>query len=331
MNNLIFSVDGQTDLISKIVDYYNKDNTHETKLENVLQLGSIKIDKFADEEMSPDLQNAVRGHRVFLLCSTYSSEKIVSLALTIDAAKRASASEIVLVMPYYGYARQDRKDALRGAVGAKVMADIFTKVGADKIICVDLHAEQIQGFWDESVDTVSGHYIFSNYIKDLLDTKKVNKLTLVSPDAGGVKRVDKFFKSLCKTYDNVSFAMISKRRAKPNEIASMDLIGTVAGEDVIIIDDMVDTAGTLCTAAQLLKDNGATSVRAICTHGVLSGPAFDKINNSCLEELVISDTLPIKPNKDYSKIKIFTCAYGISKIIKAVSNSISANELTTSL
>jgi ribose-phosphate pyrophosphokinase len=317
----IFAVDGRKDLAEAISTNYNMAMMPGDKLHN----GVIQIDQFSDGEISTNFLETVRGHNVFLLCSTNSSDNIIKLCLAADAAKRAAAKEIIAVMPYYGYARQDRKDGIRGAVGAKVMADMFTACGVTQIISSDLHADQIQGFWNIPVDTVSGHYIFMPYIRKLLNNKTITDLCLVSPDAGGVKRVDNFFKILNKEAE-VSFAMISKRRDKPNEVASMDLIGIVKDKDVIIIDDMVDTAGTLCMAADKIKSEGARSVRAICTHGILSGPAESRIDNSVLEELIISDS--IQQGKRNSKIKIVSCVDPLVRIIKAINNRVSADNLT---
>ena len=325
----IFSIDGRELLIDNIVKSYKESlNTYDSDQLDELIKGNIDIKKFSDGEITTQFTEAVRGKKVFLVCSTNTSDNIMKLMLASDAARRASAQEIIAVMPYYGYARQDRKDGLRGPVGARVIANILKANGVNRVIAIDLHAEQIQGFFNMPVDHINAQWIFLPYIKELVKRGEIKNLTLCSPDAGGTKRVDKYYKRL----NDSTMVLMSKRRASANVVESMELIGDVKGRDVIIIDDMVDTAGTLCKAAQIIMDEGASSVRAMCTHAILSGSAEKKLIESPLKELIISDTIDNSVNKEEieksgTKIISLTCASSISKIIKAINNSKSAKEL----
>jgi len=305
----IFSIDGREDIVDNIMTIFKK-HDNET-----LKRGNVRIDKFSDGEMSVCYGEYVRGMRVFLVCSTYDSDKIIKLNLAIDAAVRASAKEIVVIIPYFGYARQDRKDGLRGALGAKVIMNMLVANGMDRLITIDLHADQIQGFANLPIDHISGYSIFKRPLEKL--ATKSDNLVICSPDAGGVKRASVFQKRLIdKRYESVEFAMLSKMRKKPNQVDRMDLIGDVKDKDVIIIDDMVDTAGTLCKAAGIIKDAGAKSVNAFCTHAVLSGPAYDRLGESVLDRLYISNSLPLKQRKDLKGVKEITSFdKGLSKII----------------
>ena len=330
MNTKIFSIDERTDFAQKVVAEYNKhQDAGDFHHVDFLMKGDVQIDKFSDGELSVNFKEYLRGQKVFLVCSTNNSDNMIKLMLAADAARRASAEEIIAVMPYFGYARQDRKDGLRGAVGAKVMTNTLVANGISRIICIDLHADQIQGFVDIPIDHVSGWNIFYPEIINLINAEKVPNLTLCSPDAGGVKRVNKFFKKLIKAgHENTTMAMFSKMRDKPNSVARLDLIGDVKGRDVIIIDDMIDTGGTLCGTADYIRTEGANSVRAICTHGILSGKAMEKITASSLTELIISDTLkPKKLVNNCGKIRPVSCATQIARMIYAVSNKVSADEL----
>jgi ribose-phosphate pyrophosphokinase len=326
MENKIFAIDGRENFIQEILQSYNKGGRERIKNgepTDILFRGEVKIEKFSDGEISVAFEESIRGSKVYLLCSTNDTDNVMKLMLAVDAAKRASADEIIAVIPYYGYSRQDRKDGMRGAIGARVIADMIQSVGAHRIITVDLHAEQIQGFFGIPVDHVSGKYIFPDYIEGL----GLARLTLCSPDAGGVKRVDKIMKKLQEKGVEVNMVMLSKRRDKPNSIESMELIGDVGGRNVIIIDDIVDTAGTLCKASDELIKFGAASVRAICTHGILSGPALQRISASSLSELIISDTISPKYLVGSNKIKHVHCAPALAKLIKAINNKQSANVL----
>ena len=290
--------------------------------------GVIKIDTFSDGEFSPQFKETIRNHQVFLICSTNTPEKILKMLLTIDAAKRASASEIVAVIPFFGYARQDRKEGSRGAIGAKAMADILSAVGINRLITIDLHAAQIQGFFNTPVDHINGYNVFSSYLKKIT----AGSYTICSPDAGGVKRASAMYNkfSQYRTSDcDINFAMMSKRRDKPNSIESMELIGDVAGRNVILVDDMTDTAGTLMKAAEILKTKGALSVHAIVSHAVLSGNARQNvIDNKNLDRLIISDSINAH-NEDTSldKITVISCADAFAKAIKNVSIGKSLHEV----
>src|SRR5882757_210311 len=278
----IFSGSATTYLAEKIADAYGE------------PLGKVNYQHFSDGEMSPYISESVRGHDVFLVQSTFApADNFLELMLMIDAARRASAENVNVIIPYFGYARQDRKDKPRVAIAAKLIANLISAAGADRIMTCDLHADQIQGFFDIPLDHLDGNYVFVPYLKSL----NLKNIMFASPDVGGIKRA----RSFAKFFD-ADLAVCDKYRKEANKIESMRLIGEVEGKDVILIDDLVDTAGTICKAALLLKENGANSVRAICTHPVLSANAYENIENSVLEELVVTDTLPLK--KQTSKIKV---------------------------
>lgn len=284
-------------------------------------LGKLKVDQFSDGEMSPQFGESVREKRVFLVCTTSSPTEIVKLLLALDAAKRASAREVIAILPYYGYSRQDRKEGPRGAIGARLMADLIQTAGADRLICLDLHADQIQGFFNGPLNLISGHIVFSAFLRNL----PADQYTICSPDAGGVKRANKFYQQFLKQFPDSTFAMLSKLRDKPNSIERMDLIGDVSGRHVIIIDDMIDTGGTLIKAAQLLKEGGATKVSACITHGVLSGQGHPRIMMSeHLDKLIISDS--IEQEVINNKIETVSCATAIAATIKAITSSTSLEE-----
>lgn len=283
-------------------------------------LGRFKIDRFSDGEFSPQFLETVRDKRVFLVSSTTSPEKIMKLFLTIDAAKRASAKEIIIVIPYFGYSRQDKKEGPRGAIGAKLMADLFQSAGANRLISIDLHSEQIQGFFNIPVNMIPGNIAFSEFIKNLGD----DDYCVCSPDAGGVKRAMRMYRKFIKRFPTATFAMMSKIRTRPNEIERMDLIGEVTGKHVLLVDDMVDTGGTLIKAAEILKKNGATKVTAIIAHGILSGQAHGLIANSeSLDQLIITNSVK---QPDNTKIKVENCAPALSAAIEAVVNAYSMDE-----
>jgi ribose-phosphate pyrophosphokinase len=316
MNYKIFSVDGSP-LARNIAITLDSDNYDRI-------LGELRIDTFSDGEISPQFKESVRDKKVFLVSSTTSPEKILTLLLTIDAAKRASASEVILITPYFGYSRQDRKEGARGAIGAKVMADLMQASGADRIISIDLHAEQIQGFFDIPVNMIPGHIAFTQFIRTLGD----DDYCICSPDAGGVKRASRFYQKFLRKFPDTHFAMLSKLRDKPNSIERMDLIGDVKDRHVILVDDMIDTGGTLVNAARLLKEGGAKQVTAVITHGVLSGTGHERIASSTdLDKLIITDSIE---QIDNPKIQVVSCAPSISRAVEAIVNSISMdNHLET--
>jgi ribose-phosphate pyrophosphokinase len=257
-------------------------------------LGALNIQKFSDGEFQPVFNESVRGDYVFLVQSTYSpSDNLMELLMMIDAARRASAGYITAVIPYFGFARQDRKDKPRVAIASKLVANLLTVAGANRVMTMDLHAPQIQGFFDIPVDHLDSSAIFIPYIENL----KIENLIFAAPDVGSTNRVREVAK-----YFEADMVICDKQRKRANEIAAMTVIGDVAGRNVVLIDDICDTAGTLCKSAALLKERGALSVRAFCTHAVLSGKAYENITNSALEELVVCDTIPLKQECD--KIKV---------------------------
>jgi len=258
--------------------------------------GKISIQRFSDGEILPTFQESIRGDFVFLVQSTYSpSDNLMELLLMIDAAKRASAYKIIAVIPYYGYARQDRKDKPRVAIGSKLVANMLTAAGANRVITMDLHAPQIQGYFDIPVDHLDSHAVFIPYIENL----HLENLTFAAPDVGSANRIREI-----ASYFEAEMVICDKHRKRANEIASMVVIGEVENRDVVIIDDICDTGGTLAKSAALLKEKGARSVRALITHPVLSGKAYENIENSVLEELVVCNTIPLRQSSP--KIKVIS-------------------------
>lgn len=281
-----------------------------------VSLGNVIISKFSDGEFIPSFEETVRGAKVFIIQSTPPpSDNLMELLLMIDAAKRASASQIVAVMPYFGMARQDRKDKPRVPIGAKLVANMLSAAGATRVVTCDLHADQIQGFLEVPVDHLYASSVFINHIESL----KLENLTIASPDMGGSKRAHAYAKHL-----GCQMVICYKHRKKANEVGDMRVIGDVRGRNIVLVDDMVDTAGTLTKAADMLLENGAISVRAVCTHAVLSGNAYERIENSKMLELIVTDTLQSQKNR---KIKILSIAPLFSNVIKNVVNneSISKN------
>jgi ribose-phosphate pyrophosphokinase len=281
------------------------------------QLGKVNIQRFSDGEIQPVFTESIRGDMVFLIQSTYApSDNLMELLLMIDAAKRASAYKIVAVLPYYGYARQDRKDKPRVAIGSKLVANMLTAAGADRVITMDLHAPQIQGFFDIPVDHLDSSAVFIPYITQL----KLENLTFAAPDVGATNRIREI-----ASYFEAEMVICDKHRKRANEIASMVVIGDVAGKDIVIIDDICDTAGTLAKSAGLLKDKGARSVRALVTHPVLSGKAYENIENSVLEELIVCDTIPLR--RESEKIKVISVSELFAVAIRNAFENKSINNL----
>lgn len=277
-----------------------------------LDLGKSIVNVFSDGEFQPAFDESVRGATVFIVQSTFPPvENLFELLLMIDAAKRASAYKVVAVMPYFGWARQDRKDRPRVSIGAKLVANMLTAAGCDRVMTADIHADQIQGFFDVPFDHVYASGLFLNYLRGL----NIENLSIAAPDMGGAKRANAYSRIL-----GCPLIVCHKSRERANVVGSMTAIGDVEGRNVVIVDDMVDTAGTLCKAANMLKEKGALSVRAVATHPVLSGAAYENISKSELCELVVSDTIPLraKEGQDTSKIKVISVADLFAEIINKV-------------
>ena len=282
----IFSGTGSTYLAEKIAKSFGK------------PLGKLDIPKFSDGEFQPVFMESIRGDYVFLVQSTFSpSDNLMELLMMIDAARRASANYITAVIPYFGFARQDRKDKPRVSIASKLVANLLTTAGANRVMTMDLHAPQIQGFFDIPVDHLDSSAIFIPYIENL----KIKDLIFASPDVGSTNRVREVAK-----YFELDMVICDKQRKRANEVAEMTVIGEVKGKNVVLIDDICDTAGTLSKAAAMLKEKGALTVRAFCTHPVLSGKAYENIESSELEELVVCDTIPLR--KESAKIKVLPTA-----------------------
>jgi len=281
-NAKIFSGTGSQYLADKIAKKFGE------------PLGKVNVQRFSDGEIGVEFQESIRGKFVFLIQSTFSPvDNLMELLLMIDAAKRASAYKVIAVIPYYGYARQDRKDRPRVAIGSKLVANMLVAAGTDRVVTMDLHAPQIQGYFDIPVDHLDSSAIFIPYIENL----QLENLTFAAPDVGSANRIREI-----ASYFECEMVICDKHRKRANEIASMVVIGDVTDMDIVLIDDICDTGGTLAKSAGLLIEKGARSVRALCTHPVLSGNAYENIQNSVLEELVVCDTIPIK--KESSKIKV---------------------------
>lgn len=292
----IFSGSASLNLAYKIADHYG------------IPLGDMTLSKFSDGEMQPTYNESIRGCDIFIVQSTNPpGDNLMELLLMIDAAKRASANTITVIIPYYGYARQDRKDKPRVSIGSKMIADVLSATGANRVITMDLHAPQIQAFFNVPVDHLDSSVIFIPYIRSL----NLEKLVIAAPDVGASNRNREYAKVI-----GCPMVICDKERRKANEIASMTIIGDVTDMDVVLVDDLIDTAGTLSKAAKLIKDNGARSVRAVCTHPVLSGKAYENIENSVLEELIVCDTIPMKQVSP--KIKVLSVAPLMSKAIRSI-------------
>ena len=282
-----------------------------------VSLGKSTLHKFSDGEFQVSFDETVRGCDVFIVQSTFPpTDNLFELLLMADAAKRASARKVIAVIPYFGFARQDRKDQPRVAIGAKMIANLLEASGFDRVLTMDLHADQIQGFFEMPVDHLFASTLFLPYIKQHFDT---SNLVMAAPDTGGTKRANAYAKHL-----NTDLAICYKQRKKANEISSMTVIGDVAGKDVLIIDDMCDTAGTLTKAAEMYLQSGATSVKAMCTHAVLSGPAYERIENSVISEFVVTDTIPLHGTS--SKIKVLSVAKLFADVMKKAISDESISE-----
>ena len=273
-----------------------------------LDLGQKTLLHFSDGEFATSYDETVRGDHVFIVQSTFPpSDNLMELLMMIDAAKRASAKSVVAVIPYFGWARQDRKDKPRVSIGAKLVADLLSVAGIDRLITMDLHADQIQGFFDIPVDHLYGSTVLAPYIRSL----KLENLAIASPDIGGSKRAN----SWAKFFDS-GLVICHKTRERPNEVADMKVIGDVEGKNVVIVDDMIDTAGTICKASSILKEKGALSVRAVATHAVLSGKAYENIEKSALDEVIFTDSIPL--HQECSKIKVISVADMFAETIRNV-------------
>lgn len=286
-------------------------------------LGKVNIEHFSDGEFAVSFEESVRGQSVYLVQSTCpSTDNLMELLLMADAAKRASAYKVIAVIPYFGWARQDRKDKPRVSIGAKLVSNMIQTAGVDRVITLDLHADQIQGFFDIPVD----HLFGSSILADHIVSKELENLVIASPDVGGSKRAASFCKKLEKRlHYEVPMVICYKQRLKANQVSEMRVLGDVQGKDVVIIDDIADTAGTLCKAAGVMKAAGANTVRAIVTHGILSGNACEKIANSELEELIISDSLQFDPAR-CEKVHVVHMESAFAETIKAIQTHTSVSD-----
>jgi len=307
MSSMVSIVSGRSShyLAEKIAKSYGK------------SLGNVHFSTFSDGEFQPSFEETIRGAEIFVIQSTYApADNLFELLLLIDAAKRASAKTIIAVIPYFGYARQDRKDKPRVPIASKLIANLLCAAGVNRVITMDLHADQIQGFFDVPVDHLYGSSMFVPYIKNL----NLPNLTLSSPDTGGTRRAVTYSKFL-----NSDLVICYKQRAKANVVDKLTVIGDVVGKNVILVDDIIDTAGTITKAADMLMEKGASSVRAIATHPILSGNAIERLEKSALKEIIVSDTIPLK--KEISKITVLTSSHLFADVISKVHNyeSISAH------
>ncbi len=305
-NYMLFSGTANEELSQNIANYLE------------MPLSTSKIKRFSDGEISVQITDSVRGKDVFIVQPTCApaNATLMELLIMTDALKRSSARSITAIVPYYGYARQDRKAAPRVPITAKLVANLIETSGITRVVTVDLHASQIQGFFDIPVDNLYGAVLFSEHIK----SKGLKNPIIASPDIGGVARARYFAKEL-----GLDMVIIDKRREKANVSEVMNIIGEVKGKDVILVDDMIDTAGTITHGAAALKEAGATSVMACCTHPVLSGPAYERIENGAIDELVVTDTIPLSKHSD--KITVLSTAYMLGEVIRRVSNNESVNSL----
>lgn len=334
VESVLISLDGRQDLAESVIKSINS----QKKMVNTVTLDFVNSQKFSDGELCVDFKNSIRGKRVYLLSSPNNSDEIMKLNLAIDAAKRAAAKEIIPILPYFPYARQDKKDQSRGPIGAKVIVEMIEGRGATGIITFDLHADQIQGFFNIPVTHLEGKNVFDSYIAGIYDEDTIlcgpdEEIVLSSCDAGGVKRVKRMVTKLKETHSmDINYVVIDKVRVKANSVESVTIIGNVKDKHVIIIDDMVDTFGSADKAIDGLINAGAKSVRMIASHGVLSGPALDKIAVSKLTELIISDSLDLKIPKNHpakDKIKVISLATQISYAICSINTRTSFQKITS--
>ncbi len=296
----IFACRGSYALAEKIAQSYGT------------QLGQMTFLQFSDGEFQPAFDESIRGCTVFIVQSTPPpAENLMELLLTIDAARRASAHKVIAVIPYFGWARQDRKDRPRVPIGAKLVANLLTAAGADRVITMDMHADQIQGFFDIPVDHIHASKVFLPYIQSLVN----ENLSVATPDIGGAKRANAYASFL-----NLPLVICHKHRERPNVVGTMTAIGEVKGRDLLLFDDMIDTAGTITKAANMFMEMGASSVRAVTTHPVLSGEAYERINNSALKEVIVTDTIPLRADKELSKFTVLTVADTLADVIERVTN-----------
>lgn len=281
------------------------------------ELGNVIVNVFSDGEFQPSFEESIRGHSVYLVQSTMPpADNLMELLMMVDAARRASAGKIVVVIPYFGFARQDRKDRPRVPIASKLVANLLTAAGIDRLITMDLHADQIQGFFDVPVDHIYSSKVFVSVIKSL----NLDNMIFASPDAGGTRRAAAYAKAF-----GTDFALCHKQRSRPNVIASMSLIGDVKGKDVILLDDMIDTAGTITKAANLIFDEGARSVRAFATHAVLSGDAYNRIEKSAFTKVYVTDSIPLRQQSD--KIEVISTAEMFAEALKKIENNESLSSL----
>lgn len=309
----LFACRASRDFACKVIETLNASHQPD---DTPIHLGDLQVTPFSDGEFQPCFAESVRGATVFLIQSTIPpADNLMELLLTIDAAKRASADKVIAVIPYYGWARQDRKDRPRVAIGAKLTANLLTAAGADRVMTCDLHADQIQGFFDIPVDHIYASKVFIPCVKAL----KLKNLSIAAPDMGGAKRANAYAKSLGGRQE-CGVVICHKTRERANVVAEIKAIGDVEGRNIVIVDDMIDTAGTLCKAADVLKEKGAASVRCCATHGILSGNAVEKIHASALEEVFITDTIPHPELEGDSKIRIVSMAPVFASIIDKVYN-----------
>ena len=305
----LFACRASEDFARQVIDHINLLQSPE---EPELHLGQLEVTPFSDGEFQPQYEESVRGASVYIIQSTIPpADNLMELLLAIDAAKRASADEVVAVIPYFGWARQDRKDRPRVAIGAKLVANLLRAAGADRVMTCDLHAGQIQGFFDIPVDHIYASKVFIPYIR----SRRFANLSIAAPDMGGAKRANVYARELM-----CPVIICHKTRERANVVGSITAIGEIEGKDIIIVDDMIDTAGTLCKAADVLKSRGAASVRACATHGMLSGSAVQRIHDSALEEVFITDTIPHPELADDPKIKIVSMTEVFASIIHKVYN-----------
>jgi ribose-phosphate pyrophosphokinase len=312
-------------LSKKIIDRMQKfyDSEGETKF-NGIDSGRLSIEQFADGEILPRFMDSIRGEDIFFIQTTNTSDSLVETLLVIDAAKRAGCRSFTLIAPFQGYSRQDKTDHIRSSIGSKMISDVLEKVGMTRLITIDLHASSIQGFYNTSVIHLNGNNIFIKYIKSL----ELDNLVICSPDYGGTKKNTDFAKS----FPGSNFAIMMKKRIKPNEVHSMQLIGDVDGKNVVIVDDMADTLGTLVKATEVLFQNGALSVRCVATHAILSRTdAMDILNNSMITELVVSDTIGSVYKHESPKLKVISCSKLIVDVVDRLVKNESTHELTNAI